>query len=307
MIPHAKCRRLRHLLAQRRSISTDAKVARGVAITSCGTFSELKKAPHAELHSRTSRASSLRMSTSTPTSHRTGISLRLRGFVPCNRRRYLIGAAASRSACFARIFATPHRPSDRELRLTDLYARQPADVIASGISEQRLRGSEARLQAAVDELRSLNETLEERVRARTAETEEANQKLRSEIAERVRAEQRLQELQSALFHASRLSAMGQMAGSLAHELNRPWAPPPILSMQRPAFSRAANTPRLDIASRMIEDAAGQMHRAGQTIRRLRDFVSHGETEKRAENVVTIIEAASPMALVGPAALGVEMG
>jgi DNA-binding response OmpR family regulator len=47
-------------------------------------------------------------------------------------------------------FRNPHQPSVRELRLTDLYARQAADVIAFRISEQRLRESEARLQAAVD-------------------------------------------------------------------------------------------------------------------------------------------------------------
>jgi len=47
-------------------------------------------------------------------------------------------------------FRNPHRPSDRERRLTDLYARQAADVIAFRISEQRLRESQVRLQAAAD-------------------------------------------------------------------------------------------------------------------------------------------------------------
>lgn len=47
-------------------------------------------------------------------------------------------------------FRNPRWPSDRERRLTDLYARQVADVIAFRISEQRLRESEARLQAAAD-------------------------------------------------------------------------------------------------------------------------------------------------------------
>jgi PAS domain S-box-containing protein len=50
-------------------------------------------------------------------------------------------------------FRHPHRPSARDLRLTDLYARQATDVIAFRLTEQRLRESEARLQAAVDLLK----------------------------------------------------------------------------------------------------------------------------------------------------------
>jgi PAS domain S-box-containing protein len=47
-------------------------------------------------------------------------------------------------------FKQPHRPSERVLRLTDLYIRQAANVIAFRLGEQRLRESEARLQSAVD-------------------------------------------------------------------------------------------------------------------------------------------------------------
>jgi PAS domain S-box-containing protein len=42
------------------------------------------------------------------------------------------------------LFREPHRPSARELRLTDLYARQAADVIAFRLAERRLSESEAR-------------------------------------------------------------------------------------------------------------------------------------------------------------------
>ncbi|HEX3391679.1 MAG TPA: PAS domain-containing protein [Solirubrobacteraceae bacterium] len=44
------------------------------------------------------------------------------------------------------LFRQPYRPSERELRLTDLYAQQAADVISAKLAEQRLRGSEARFQ-----------------------------------------------------------------------------------------------------------------------------------------------------------------
>jgi PAS domain S-box-containing protein len=48
------------------------------------------------------------------------------------------------------MFRQPYRPSHRELQLTDLYARQGANVIASRMTQQALRESEARLQAAVE-------------------------------------------------------------------------------------------------------------------------------------------------------------
>ena len=48
-------------------------------------------------------------------------------------------------------FRAPHRPSDRELRLTDLYARQAADVIGFKLTEQSLRDSEERFRAMVEQ------------------------------------------------------------------------------------------------------------------------------------------------------------
>jgi two-component system C4-dicarboxylate transport sensor histidine kinase DctB len=63
------------------------------------------------------------------------------------------------------------------------------------------------------ELRRLNDRLEQRVAERTGELEEANRKLQAEIAERAQTDARLHEMQSELFHAARLSAVGQMAGS----------------------------------------------------------------------------------------------
>jgi PAS domain S-box-containing protein len=50
---------------------------------------------------------------------------------------------------FSTHFRQPHRPTERELRLTDLYARQAAEVIALRQAEQALRASEERLRRAV--------------------------------------------------------------------------------------------------------------------------------------------------------------
>ena len=42
-----------------------------------------------------------------------------------------------------------------------------------------------------------------------------------DLSERQKTKFRLQELQSELVHISRLTAMGEMASTLAHELNQP--------------------------------------------------------------------------------------
>ena len=71
------------------------------------------------------------------------------------------------------------------------------------------------------ELRHLNETLEHRVAERTSELAEAHRKLVREGRDRELADARLQEVRQELFHAARLSAAGQMAAALAHELSQP--------------------------------------------------------------------------------------
>src|SRR5205807_1748849 len=57
---------------------------------------------------------------------------------------------------------------------------------------------------------------------------------------------------------------------------------------------------------VIDEAAGQALRAGQIIRRLRDFVARGETEKRVESVATMIEEACALALTGAGALSAQV-
>src|SRR4029450_8780438 len=56
----------------------------------------------------------------------------------------------------------------------------------------------------------------------------------------------------------------------------------------------------------MEKAAEQALRAGQIIRRLRDFVARGESERRVENVKKLIEEASALALVGTKDQGVRV-
>jgi two-component system sensor kinase FixL len=60
----------------------------------------------------------------------------------------------------------------------------------------------------------------------------------------------------------------------------------------------SNPDVLPRVSEALDRASEQAIRAGQIIRRLRDFVSRGETEKRLERVPRLIDEAAALALVG---------
>jgi two-component system sensor kinase FixL len=127
-----------------------------------------------------------------------------------------------------------------------------------------------------------------------------------DLTERQRTEARLQELQTELVHISRLTAMGEMASALAHELNQPLSA--IANYLKGAMRLLEG--RVDDNSKMIagamEKAAEQSLRAGQIIRRLRDFVARGESERRVESINKLIEEANALALVGAKELGVRV-
>jgi len=127
-----------------------------------------------------------------------------------------------------------------------------------------------------------------------------------DLTDRQRTEARLQELQTELVHISRLTAMGEMASALAHELNQPLSA--IANYMK--GSRRLLEDRSDEQSALVRDAlekaAEQSLRAGQIIRRLRDFVARGESERRIESVKKLVEEASALALVGAKEHGVRV-
>ncbi|MET0313298.1 MAG: ATP-binding protein, partial [Hansschlegelia sp.] len=121
------------------------------------------------------------------------------------------------------------------------------------------------------------------------------------------AETRLRELQSEVAHMSRFTALGEMASTLAHEINQPLtAIANYLKGCRRILGRLPDLPELPLLREAVEEAAGQALRAGDVIRRLREFVARGETERRVESLPKLIEEAGALALVGARERGVHV-
>jgi two-component system sensor kinase FixL len=127
-----------------------------------------------------------------------------------------------------------------------------------------------------------------------------------DLTERQQAQQRLQELQSELIHMSRFTALGEMASTLAHELNQPLtAAASYLNGARRLLDQDQRD-SLPMVRDAVDRAAQQALRAGQIIRRLREFVARGEAEPKIENLAKLIEDASALALVGAKEAGARV-
>jgi two-component system sensor kinase FixL len=127
-----------------------------------------------------------------------------------------------------------------------------------------------------------------------------------DLTERQETQQRLHDLQAELIHMSRFTAMGEMASTLAHELNQPLtAVASYLNGCRRLLDGTESVHNLMLRD-AIDRAADQALRAGQIIRRLRQFVSRGESERQVENLMKLIEEASALALVGVKEAGIRV-
>ena len=125
-----------------------------------------------------------------------------------------------------------------------------------------------------------------------------------DLTERRDFEARLEQLQSELIHVSRLSAMGTMASTLAHELNQPLTAIAGFGEAAAAILEGPGEPDKEMLREVVRDMAEQSLRAGGIVRRLREFVSKGDLAKTVEDLPKVIEEASALALVGAKEKGV---
>jgi two-component system, LuxR family, sensor kinase FixL len=126
-----------------------------------------------------------------------------------------------------------------------------------------------------------------------------------DLSERVEAEAQLQKVQADLAHASRLSAVGTLASALAHELNQPLtAIANFVSAGRDMLG--TDTPATqEFLREALDEAAKEAVRAGQIVRRLRDFVSRGEVDQQNLSLGKLINDATTLGLVGAREKGVQ--
>ncbi|GGA35877.1 PAS domain-containing sensor histidine kinase [Sphingomonas psychrolutea] len=103
-------------------------------------------------------------------------------------------------------------------------------------------------------------------------------------------------MEAQLNQTSRVSAMGDMASALAHELNQPLG---AISMYLEGVKIVLqrDTP-VHPALKPVELAREQSMRAGDIIRRLRAFVSGGDEIRRSESVADVVDDACRLALLG---------
>ena len=126
-----------------------------------------------------------------------------------------------------------------------------------------------------------------------------------DLTEREEGEARVQQLQAEIVHISRLSAMGEMASALAHELNQPLsAIANYLNGARRLLERENGGDQRPLQA--IDKAAEQALRAGDIIRRLRDFLARGESERSVESLAKLVHEACGLALVGAKEAGVDV-
>ncbi len=126
-----------------------------------------------------------------------------------------------------------------------------------------------------------------------------------DLTERQESEARLHEIQNELARLARLNELGEMASTLAHELNQPLA---AIANYAQGCVRLLRDMDEAVAGRMreaLEETARQSLRAGDIIRHLREFVTRGETEKTPVDIRRLIEEAGALALVGSRERGVR--
>ena len=147
-----------------------------------------------------------------------------------------------------------------------------------------LSGDQKRTQ---ESLRQARDELDAKVQERTAELKKANEQLQSEIAEREAAQEGLIRAQAEIARIARITTMGELAASIAHELNQPLG---SIVMSGDACLRwlTAKPPNLDEVRQAVEAIIRDGTRASSVLVRIRGLLRRGERLRERSNINEII-------------------
>src|SRR6267142_290274 len=152
------------------------------------------------------------------------------------------------------------------------------------------------LKQAKAEIKRINEELEQRVVERTSQLTAVNEELRKEILERKRAEEALHQAREELAHATRVTTLGELAASIAHEINQPLAAI-IADANACLHWLEADRPDLDSVREALAAVVKDGERAGEVITRIRALLSRSSVAHGPCDLAEVIR--DVLLLVGP--------
>ena len=127
-----------------------------------------------------------------------------------------------------------------------------------------------------------------------------------DLTESRQTENQLHSLQADLAHVSRISAMGTLATSIAHELNQPLTAIANYVEAARDLLDEPSAENLQHVREALNESAAETIRAGKIVQRLREFISRGETTRRFVSLAKLVKESTALALINGDARDVEL-